>query len=126
MLSNCRTALRTVPHFVALVTRTSNKEESMATVETENVVIVGSGPAGLTAAIYAARAGLSPVVICGADAGGQLMTTSGVENYPGFSKAIAGPKLMEEMLAQATHCGAKLLSEDVDAIDAESKPIAVS
>lgn len=92
----------------------------------ERVVIIGSGPAGLTAAIYAARAGLNPVVLCGANAGGQLMLTSQVENYPGFSKGILGPQLMEDMQAQAAHCGARLVFESAEALDVKSMPFVIN
>ena len=87
-----------------------------------NVVIIGSGPAGLTAAIYAARANLNPLVLTGLDAGGQLMITSDVENYPGFRDPVAGPALMEEMTEQARRVGAELLSVDCDSIDLSHRP----
>ncbi|HLX61191.1 MAG TPA: thioredoxin-disulfide reductase [Planctomycetota bacterium] len=91
-----------------------------------NTVIVGSGPAGLTAAIYTARANLGPLVLGGANAGGQLMTTSEVENYPGFRKGILGPQLMDDMMAQAAHCGAEMVYEDVAAIDTSARPFTVT
>jgi len=89
-------------------------------------VIIGSGPAGLTAAIYAARANLQPLILAGATPGGQLTKTSEVENYPGFRKGIDGPQLMEDMMEQARHCGAEMIYEAASAIDCKSKPITVT
>ena len=86
------------------------------------LVIVGSGPAGYTAAIYAARAMLEPILIRGIQPGGQLTTTTDVENYPGFAEVIQGPWLMEQMETQAAHVGARLVSDHVIRIDLASRP----
>jgi thioredoxin reductase (NADPH) len=85
--------------------------------EVRNVIIVGSGPAGYTAAVYAARANLKPLVIEGVQSGGALMTTTEVENFPGFADAVMGPDLMDNMRKQAERFGAELLTDDATAVD---------
>src|SRR5450756_1955380 len=86
------------------------------------VVIVGSGPAGYTAAIYAARAMLEPVLIQGIQPGGQLTITTDVENYPGFADVIQGPWLMEQMEKQAEHVGTKLIYDHVTKVEFSHRP----
>ncbi len=89
----------------------------------DRLVIIGSGPAGYTAAIYAARAMLRPVLIEGIQPGGQLTTTTDVENYPGFSDVIQGPWLMEQMRAQALHVGAEIVQDYIVSVDFSSSPL---
>jgi thioredoxin reductase (NADPH) len=87
------------------------------------VLILGSGPAGYTAAIYAARAMLKPLLIQGIQPGGQLTITTDVENYPGFAKVIQGPWLMDEMKAQAEHVGTEVVSDTITEVKLNQKPI---
>ena len=88
----------------------------------EKVLIIGSGPAGYTAAIYAARAGLKPLLISGLEPGGQLTITTDVENFPGFEDPIQGPWLMEQMREQAKAVGTDLVEDHIKSVNLKSKP----
>jgi thioredoxin reductase (NADPH) len=94
----------------------------MAATHSTRMLILGSGPAGLSAAIYGARAGLQPIVVQGLTPGGQLTTTTDVENYPGFRDVIQGPWLMEEMQAQAEHVGTQMMYDTIVEVDLSQRP----
>ncbi|OYW46264.1 MAG: thioredoxin-disulfide reductase [Novosphingobium sp. 12-63-9] len=94
----------------------------MATTHTTRMLIIGSGPAGLSAAIYGARAGMEPIVVQGLQPGGQLTITTDVENYPGFRDVIQGPWLMQEMQAQAEHVGTRMLWDTITEVSLEGPP----
>lgn len=95
------------------------------TIHKTKVAIIGSGPAGYSAAIYAARANLEPIIINGIQPGGQLTITTDVENYPGFAEAIQGPWLMEQMEKQAQHVGAKIIHDHIKQVDFSKRPFSL-
>jgi thioredoxin reductase (NADPH) len=97
----------------------------MADTDVRDLIIIGGGPAGYTAALYAARSNLNPLVIEGITFGGQLMITSDVENYPGYPEGVLGPQMMQEFRAQAERFGAEYLTEDVTAVDFSERPFRV-
>src|SRR5436305_14437261 len=114
-------------HFAsALTKRPTSRDLPMSAPIHAKVVIIGSGPAGYTAAIYAARAMLEPVLIQGIQPGGQLTITTDVENYPGFADVIQGPWLMEQMEKQAAHVGTKLVTDMVTKLDLSQRPFRLS
>jgi thioredoxin reductase (NADPH) len=103
-----------------------NGTQPMAETHHTRVLIIGSGPAGYTAAIYAARASLTPILVAGLQPGGQLTITTDVENYPGFAEVIQGPWLMEQMAAQAEHVGTRIVHDLVTRVDLSSRPFRAS
>ncbi len=112
--TGCRAGHRT-RHFMLAAPRSADPSHV-------KLIIIGSGPAGYTAAIYAARAMLEPVLISGFEPGGQLAVTTGVENYPGFAAAVQGPWLMDQMKAQAEHVGARMVADHIVAVELGRRP----
>src|SRR3954468_23581620 len=104
----------------------AGQEVAMANTRHARVLILGSGPAGYTAAIYAARAMLKPLLIQGVQPGGQLTITTDVENYPGFADVIPGPWLMEQMKAQAEHFGTAIVSDHITDVRVDRRPFRLS
>src|SRR5918995_4817212 len=93
--------------------------------EVRDLIVIGGGPAGYTAALYAARANLEPLVIEGFQWGGQLMITSDVENYPGYRDGVLGPEMMQDFRSQAERFGAEFLTDDVTRVDFSEQPFRV-
>ncbi|MDO8573958.1 MAG: thioredoxin-disulfide reductase [Candidatus Daviesbacteria bacterium] len=98
----------------------------MEKTQVEKLIIIGSGPAGLTAAIYAARGGLNPLIIAGREAGGQLTLTTDVDDYPGFEEGIQGPELMAKMKKQTERFDTRFINEDVISVDLSKKPFEIT
>jgi thioredoxin reductase (NADPH) len=98
----------------------------MVATHSARMIILGSGPAGMSAAIYAARAGMAPIVVQGIQPGGQLTTTTDVENYPGFRDVIQGPWLMEQMQAQAEHVGTQMMWDHIVEVDLSRRPLVIA
>src|SRR3990167_5566987 len=117
--------IRALANFSILRNISSNEKGDSMDSEVQNVVIIGSGCAGLTAAIYTARADLDPLVIEGSLPGGQLSTTTEVENYPGFENGIQGPDLMDEMRKQAERFGTKVVFGDVQRVNLMKRPFEI-
>jgi thioredoxin reductase (NADPH) len=110
------------PYLGSITPQHNDRKSFMAATISSRMLILGSGPAGLTAAIYAARAGLAPIVIQGIQPGGQLTITTDVENYPGFADVIQGPWLMEQMQKQAEHVGTRLIWDTIAEVDFSERP----
>ena len=94
----------------------------MANTHRTRILIIGAGPAGYTAAIYAARASMEPILLAGLQPGGQMTITTDVENYPGFAEVIQGPWLMEQMAKQAEHVGTRVVYDLITEVDFSSRP----
>ena len=109
-----------------IVERTGRAKDIEMASRHEKLVIIGAGAAGLTAAIYAARANLKPVLLTGLQPGGQLTITTDVENYPGFADVVQGPWLMQQMQAQAENVGTRVLYDLITALDASSHPFTLT
>jgi thioredoxin reductase (NADPH) len=105
-----------------VVVATLRLDRRMPETHHSRVLIIGAGPAGYTAAIYAARAALEPTLVAGLQPGGQLMITTDVENYPGFAAAVQGPWLMDQMAAQAAHVGTRIVNDIITSVDFSRRP----
>src|SRR5262249_41563555 len=116
---------RSTPRLRLIGRRGYQEDYVASTDEVRDVIIIGGGPAGYTAALYAARAELSPLVIEGFQWGGQLMITSDVENYPGYADGVMGPEMMQDFRRQAERFGAEFVTDDVTKVDFSERPFRV-